>query len=81
MSEIKVEKGIPIPKADKGRKIGPQAGSRLSVLMSIEVGESIFLEGKTASFAMTVARDAKKYCDHKFTSRTVKGGARIWRIE
>lgn len=68
---IKIDKGIPIPNADKGGKYPFHA---------MNVGDSFFVEGKKAfQMAGTVGQQQNRN-GKRFTTRTVDGGTRVWRI-
>ena len=69
--ELKIEKGVPIPRQRGGWGIS-------GLLRVMEVGDSVFVPGNTAKRVGQLARHARP---SKFTSRTIEGGVRIWRIE
>jgi predicted signal transduction protein with EAL and GGDEF domain len=70
---IKIEKDIPLPV----RNGGPQ---RLYPFKEMEIGDS-FLAPIKQSAASGHARRASLALGRKFTTATVQGGTRIWRIE
>ena len=76
---FKINNDVPIP--------GPHSvygTSRVAAVRALEVGESIFFKGMVIKNAGTVIANAKRYSPEMFsrnyTSRTVEGGVRIWRI-
>lgn len=78
MSKIKIDKGVPIPKAELGR-------NRKYPWDELQVGDSFFVPGKTrATFNGFASRFKKTHGIH-FTLRTVTEndikGVRIWRIK
>lgn len=77
--KFKIEKKIPIPSANKK---GEYRGLMYPFL-EMKVGDSFFVKGKIAqkltSIACGVVRN--RGLKMKFISRTVKNGARIWRVK
>jgi hypothetical protein len=67
-----IEKGIPLPDA---------TSQLVGHLLKMEVGDSIFLKDKTTSGLASLLRKANAKSDAMFVSRSIDGGARIWRIE
>lgn len=75
MSQIKIDKNVPIPERMYGGNWSKYPFRRL------EIGDSLFVDGKTAAqFGGTVSH-WKAATGFKFTCRTVDGGCRVWRIE
>lgn len=74
MSEIKIEKGIPIPEGDGRRGRAPKYPWR-----NMEVGDSFFVREKPSAVARG-ACEAGKRCGRKFISRRIDDGVRIWRV-
>ncbi len=72
---MKIEKDIPIPKGEgRGRKPHYPFGC-------MEVGDSVFFEGKNTGSKEYVAANALgAYHGKKFSGRTVDGGLRVWRV-
>lgn len=68
-NEFKIEKGVPIPT--------PVGKKKRYHFESMEIGDSVFLAGKTQA---TTSHAAKK-TGFKFTVRRMDGGIRVWRIE
>lgn len=68
MSEIKIEKDIPIPKNRRKQKYPWH---------DMEVGDSFLIQRNTLS--MGAVND--RYSPKKFIARKVENGVRIWRIE
>lgn len=70
MSELVIDKNIPIPQPKIGR---PQ----VLVFHDLEVGDSVFFEGLTATkvYAQFARLKPKKFC-----TRKVEGGVRVWRV-
>jgi hypothetical protein len=63
-SNLKVEKGIPIPP------------TMTEVVRSMEIGDSVFVPtDQRATFAVLGTRSG-----HKLVSRKVEGGHRFWRV-
>lgn len=76
--EVKIEKGIPIPKT-RGRK-------NEYPFNEMEVGDSFFIDGddKEASrvrVSFCQMKRRNKNFKKKFTVRKVEGGFRCWRFE
>lgn len=73
MSKIIIDKDIPPPE----NKPGPQTKYPWA---DMDVGDSFFAEGKSTNHFSTTT---KRYRDKgwKFTTRTVDGGTRVWRIK
>ena len=74
---IKIEKGIPIPGSQKAYPFD-----------RMKVGDSIFIKHPTSVSGKRVGRKAcnaasnySRSHEGKFTTRTVRGGTRIWRAE
>jgi hypothetical protein len=61
--------------------LGRPTGEIVSTLRSLEIGQSVFLEGKTARQAGRYAQAAKGGAGKYFQCRTLTTGARIWRLE
>ena len=75
-SDVKIEKNIPIPEACGG------AITRKYPFNEMEVGDSIFIEGRKGSYTPgNAAHNYGKNHGKKFTSRKENDGFRIWRIE
>lgn len=68
MSELKIEKGIPLPPVRPGIS---------STLRSTEVGDSVFLPGYKTTGAV---RGILANLTGKFAARKVDGGVRVWRV-
>lgn len=66
---IKIEKGIPLP-------VKPNRYP----WDDMEVGDSFFIAGKNTSEIGGHVSNARRRLGFDFTSRTVDGGTRIWRI-
>ena len=82
MKEYKIDTNIPMPSIRNDRK---GAGLK-SCLMKMNVGDSVFLPGKTAHYASGAIGNAKKQIrldggDANYSARTVEGGVRIWRVK
>jgi len=69
---VTIEKGVPIPEA--------RPPSMLSVARGMEVGDSIFIAGKTSKDIGWLTRKLKQEGVNNITRR-VTGGVRVWRIE
>ena len=70
--DIKIEKNVPLPLSTKG-------GSKYPFLR-MDVGDSVLLADLTISRVGSVTGHARRVAGFKFTSRTVEGGVRVWRI-
>ena len=69
---IVIEKNIPLPPRQNRASTYP--------FDDLEVGDSFFIEGKSAkSFGSTVQAAAKR-TGAKFTTRAFDDGVRVWRI-
>jgi hypothetical protein len=81
---IEIESGIPIPATKR-----PGAGRRSTYPFAVlDVGQSFFVPnqpGKTnRQLIMAIgcaAQRITKKTGHRFTSRTLEGGIRVWRFE
>lgn len=75
MSEFHIEKGIPVPKmTGAGRKTKYP-------FESMQVGDSFFVKDGAVKTLSRSCGTYGKRLERKFTSRTVDGGARVWRTE
>jgi hypothetical protein len=73
--KLEIEKGIPIPPKKGGKIFFP--------FDEMEVGDSFFVPVKEKNMRRLVNNKASKYAGKsgkKFTTRTVEGGIRCWRI-
>jgi len=68
---MKIEKGIPIPSI--------QAEGLTVLLKQMEIGDSIFVPGKTTTGISSTLANVRAKNNFRFTSRTVDGGIRVWR--
>ena len=66
LSEMKIEKNVPIPKMGRGD---------WDFLENMEIGDSIFFETKTAAMR---CRDAMRYRKMGYRTSKVGGGYRVW---
>lgn len=79
---IIIEDGIPIPEKNAGRKLSPYT----EVMLVMAVGQSFFVptesaaETKLVSTRLKARWNSATLKDRRFTSRTVEGGFRIWRV-
>ena len=75
MNEFTIEKGIPVPKmTGAGRKTKYP-------FESMQVGDSFFVKDGTVKTLSRSCGTYGKRLERKFASRTVDGGARVWRVE
>ena len=75
MSEITIEKGIPVaPLTGAGRK-------NKYPFDAMEVGDSFFIKDRTVKNFSRYCGVHGKRLARKFVSRTVDGGVRVWRTE
>ena len=74
MSEIKVERGIPIPPINRGRTEYP--------FLLLKIGDSfLFPPNSNRSKANgAIFHFRKKHPEMKFSLRTTKDGFRVWRV-
>ncbi len=78
---MKIEKNVVIPPkarfTNKGRKF--------SVFHQMEVGDSVFFPNrkgvKPSTIANRCASNARALTKHRFATRIVEGGVRLWRVE
>ena len=71
------EEPIPIPPV----RTGPKGGTRFFYPFNqLEEGQSFFVEGIEARNLGGSVSYAEKILGYKFTTRTMDGGARVWRI-
>lgn len=69
---ITIEKNIPFPKVS----------STKYPFLDLEVGDSFFVpDMTTSSISSNIQRFRLKYPDRKWSTRTVSGGIRVWRIQ
>lgn len=71
---IKVENDIPIPPLSTTSGVG-------EALRRIDVGQSVFIRGKSSYQMSGIISPLKKIDGKDFTSRTMDGGVRIWRTK
>lgn len=72
-----IEKGLQIPAT-------PHRSGLAAALRAMEVGDSVMVPGKKPSaLGAQIAniRNQPDMQDRKYTTRTVDGGVRIWRIQ
>jgi len=77
MSEIKIDKGVPMPDRSEASNAGR---SMVYPWKEMEIGDSFLLKSdvKTASRQCWAA--AKRYAPRRFASRKTPEGYRVWRI-
>lgn len=70
-----IEKNIPVP-------LGKHNG-KWAFVGEMEVGDSVFLDDEFTTQTRWLGQSAvkRKYPERTFTSRSVEGGIRIWRIK
>jgi uncharacterized protein (DUF2249 family) len=72
---IQIEKSVPLPKKEDGRKRTKFPWD------SMEVGDSFFVEGtKRTSMSSNITQINATRAPKKFTQRSVEGGVRVWRV-
>ena len=79
--KFKVEKGIDIPQIN----VGGEGRSHLEKypFLDLEVGDSFIVPltgNKAANFRCLVAKKNSSPDGRRYTTRTVDGGIRVWRI-
>lgn len=73
---FEIEEGIPIP-----NRTGRGGGRPLKYRWhEMKVGSSMFLPGRTSSDIGGYLTTVKLRTGFQFTSRSVEGGVRVWRI-
>jgi hypothetical protein len=79
-SELKIEKGIPVPTGIRGSRVYP--------FKDMDVGDSFLVpvdEGGKRSIQSSIAQCSRRYrkVGKQFTTRFLKkeGGIRVWRIK
>ena len=70
---FEIEKNVPIPP--------PRAAHRKYNFDQMEVGDSIFVTGKSPNTVQTSARGFGERHKMRFTVRKLATGIRVWRIE
>ena len=70
----KIEDDVPMP-----TRVGEGTGLS-ATLRKMGVGQSVFVEGKTAASLSAIVTHVGRPAGIKFTVRKVGGGYRIWRI-
>lgn len=75
MSEFTIDKGIPVPK-----QVGTGRKTKYPFDL-MEVGDSFFIKDTKVKTISCSCGIYGKRLNRKFTSRTVEGGARVWRVE
>lgn len=78
---FKIEKNIPLPEHQRGRRNG--SGKNQMILKSMEVGDSIFIKNgnqvKVANLFQVAAKSLGT--GMKIATRKVEGGVRVWRVK
>ena len=72
-TELEIKKGIPMPE--------PRARGITAALRKMDVGDSIFLRGRKTNRVTNITSLLAKKTGFTFTTRTVDGGTRVWRIK
>lgn len=73
-----VEDGVPIPAIENAGSRKKGSGLR-GMISRMDVGQSVFLSGKSRGYASGTVSNSAKETGHKYISRAVEGGYRIWR--
>ena len=74
--DAKIEKNIPIPEAK-----GTYASKFSRLVSKMEIGDSFLMAGGSGNERNSFLQSSRRYRPMKFTTRTVEGGIRVWRIE
>lgn len=76
MSELKIDKDVPIPASDPGGRPEKYPWQKM------EVGDSFLipLESMKHKSAINLAYQAGQRTGRKFSGRRIEGGTRVWRI-
>lgn len=78
-SYLPIDKNIPIPPA---RRPGWQGVPTQRVnWAAMEIGDSVFIAGKTTTWARERWWPARRRHGYNFRARVENGGVRIWRVE
>lgn len=48
---------------------------------ALEIGDSFFVNGKRATLLSSAKGHTERKTGRKFTTRSVEGGCRVWRVE
>ncbi len=71
---IIIEKGIPVPHSSR------KSAEFINAVKDMEIDDSFIFRGERTELH-TLIYAAKRRLKHKFTSRTVDGGIRVWRTQ
>jgi hypothetical protein len=74
MSELKIEKGIPIP-------LNQRAGGFTEFLAKMAVGDSFLAPKEKVAYIRGNIGTIGKKINAKFLTRTVEGALRVWRVK
>lgn len=77
---IKIEKGIPIPKTNASKQSGPKRIFPGIELMKINDSFFVPTKVKSQKYTSSIIANHAKRLGWKFAIRKVKGGCRVWRI-
>lgn len=74
MSQVQIEKGIPVPP-----RFGPLAAVQRGLM---EVGDSYFIKGENAASERNRVHSWRQHNrpEWSFSVRRVEGGVRVWRV-
>ena len=75
MSEIVIEKGIPVPKTNRSDRRSKYPFG------AMEVGDSFFVKNGNIRNMSRISSTHAKKMSYRFSCRTVDGGVRVWRTE
>lgn len=75
---MEIEQGIPVPRKKTGR---PERRGIMTLLRSMAIGDSIFIENVGHSDTSGRITRVRQQQGGRFTSRSINGGIRVWRIE
>lgn len=77
---IEIEKNIPLPKK-RNRRVYPIDKMEVKDSFFIAVSNKKDIEVKRQNVYIAIWRFCKKYPEKKFTTASVEGGVRVWRIK
>jgi len=77
MTQIKIDKGVPIPAVENARGKGGRRPKYPFVCM--EIGDSFFTNTHPKTVRTAASTHYRRH-NKKFTTRSENGGTRVWRI-
>lgn len=80
MSNIKIDKNIPLPKK-KNRRVYPIDKMEINDSFFVSVPNKNEIEKRRQNIYIAIWRFCKKNTEKKFTTASVEGGVRVWRLK